>query len=227
MKLFTIIKEHSERLPGKNFLPLGGKPLWRHSIDAFENFEVFINSDSLSLIDEVREMNRPGLTAFDRSQAHIDWETKAATRGSPVNALLAEFFQDWVDNPDEICVLFHVTSPFVRAETVVAAASKLGEGFASVQAVERVQDFVWQFSDGVVTPLNFSPEKVARTQDLAPLYVSRGAFFIMTKRGFLRNLSRDVEPRYLFPLDRLQAVEIDTSDDYILAQAIVGDYELN
>lgn len=227
MKLFTIIKQTSERLPGKNFLPLGGKPLWRHTIDTFENFEVFINTDSTALINEVREMNRPGLVAFERSKAHIDWELQSETLGSPVNAILAEFLRDWVDDPEEICVLFHVTSPFVRAETVLRASSKLAEGFESVQAVEQFQDFVWEFRDGSSTPLNFEPKKVSRTQDLAPLYLSRGAFFIMTKRGFLRDNSRDVEPRYLYPLDRIEAVEIDTEDDFILAQTIVGDYGIN
>ena len=41
MKFFIIIKEHSERLPDKNFLELGDKPLFKHLLDELEGEEVF------------------------------------------------------------------------------------------------------------------------------------------------------------------------------------------
>ena len=36
MKFFIIIKEHSQRLPNKNFLKLGDKPLYKHLLDELD-----------------------------------------------------------------------------------------------------------------------------------------------------------------------------------------------
>lgn len=223
MKCFTIIKKSSERVAGKNFLPLGNKPLWRHAVDALSDFSVFINTDSAELIDQVSALSRGNLHAYPRSATHIEWEREADTRGSPVNSMLHDFLEQFVTNPTEPVVLFHVTSPFIRPETILTAVSKLEEGYRSVQSVQSLQDFVWTRVEEHYVPLNFETDKVSRTQDLSPILVSRGAFFIMTKSGFLENRTRDVEPRFLFPLTPLEAVEIDTYEDYELAQKLVGE----
>ena len=47
MKHFIIIKEHSERVANKNFLDLGGKPLYMHLLDELKGQEVFIDTDSM------------------------------------------------------------------------------------------------------------------------------------------------------------------------------------
>ena len=46
MKFFIIIKEKSERLRDKNFLDLGGKPLFKHLLDELQGQDVFIDTDS-------------------------------------------------------------------------------------------------------------------------------------------------------------------------------------
>ena len=57
MRIICIlfIKEKSERLEGKNFLPLNGKPLFLHIIDTLISIEeidkIVLNTDSKYLID--------------------------------------------------------------------------------------------------------------------------------------------------------------------------------
>lgn len=222
MKCFTIIKSDSERLPGKNFLPLGSLPLWRHAIDALSDFPVFINCETESLVQKMNALRRPHLTAYLRSVVHVEWESAASSRGSPVNSMLGEFFDRFVSDDEEPVVLFHVTSPFISAELIRSAAAKLREGFRSVQSVQEVRDFMWISDEEGYVPLNFDPSEVRRTQDLDPVYLSRGAFFILTKSGFRETGTRDVAPRFLYPLSAIESIEIDTYDDYQLATRVFG-----
>lgn len=218
MKFFTIIKDSSERLPGKNFLNLGGKPLWVHTVSRFEEYEVYINTDS-SRVDKEHLQNPDMVRIYSRSQEHIDWELESQSRGSPVNAMFEEFLDTYVQDEDEPIVLFHVTSPFIRLETVELAAKLLDE-YSSVQSVQNIRDFAWMQGEAEYEPINFDEGLVSRTQDLPAIYLSRGAFFILTKRSFKINKSRDARPRYFYELDPIEAIEIDTEGDFNLAQAV-------
>ena len=48
----------------------------------------------------------------------------------------------------------------------------------SIHSVQQIKDFVWVKKDRNKIPVNFSPDRVQRTQDLSPISVSKGAFFI-------------------------------------------------
>ena len=54
MKFFIIIKEKSERLADKNFLELGDKPLFKHLLDELGDQEVYIDTDSYILHDNLK-----------------------------------------------------------------------------------------------------------------------------------------------------------------------------
>lgn len=219
MKFFTIVKGQSERLPGKNFLDWGGVPLWRNAVEKFASYDVFVNTDSLAVLRAVEDGGLPGVHAYSRTPDHIEWELDAESRGSPVNAMLGEFLEKFVVDDDEPVVLFHVTSPFLRLETVVQAAQLLGE-FESVHSVQEVQDFAWVGRSGRQRAVNFVEGVVRRTQDLEPISLSRGAFFILTKAGFRKSGGRDTFPRALFPLSPLESIEIDTRDDFEFANLV-------
>jgi len=219
LKFFTIVKDYSERLPGKNFLDLEGTPLWRHTVNRFSSHEVFVNTDSGRLLSADDSTIPDSVKIYKRSQEHVDWEAESDRRGSPVNAMLGEFFEKYVDEDDEPVVLFHVTSPFVRLETILDASRHLG-AYSSVHSVQRIRDFAWLEGGGDHYPVNFSEDIVARTQDLPSLLLSRGAFFILTKEAFSRNSSRDARPRYFYELSPVESIEIDTSGDFALAQAV-------
>ena len=46
MKVFTIIKEKSERIPDKNFVNINGNPLWWHLLSELDGLDVVVNTDS-------------------------------------------------------------------------------------------------------------------------------------------------------------------------------------
>jgi len=56
MKFFVIIKEHSERLPNKNFLDLDGLPLYKHLLYELRGKEVYLDTDSKKVKLKAREL---------------------------------------------------------------------------------------------------------------------------------------------------------------------------
>jgi CMP-N-acetylneuraminic acid synthetase len=63
---------------------------------------------------------------------------------------------------------------------------------------------------------------VQRTQDLSPILVSKGAFFIAEAGEILDQRKRLPKPLLFFPLDHMQAVEIDNFGDLKFAR-LLGD----
>jgi len=220
MKIFTIIKDKSSRVPGKNFRLLNGKPLWTWLVGELKDHELYINTDSKRLIEDplIEEF---GANVINRSQEHIDWEEKSQTLGSPVESMLADFYSDFVIDLDEPVALVHVTSPFLRAETLTKASTFLKQGYGSVHSVKRIQDFCYVAQgeeDEPPEPVNFNPEIIQRTQDLRPVFQSLGAFFITNKRNWLETQTRLPSPTRFFELCYPENIEIDTEDEFLLAE---------
>ena len=59
-----------------------------------------------------------------------------------------------------------------------------------------------------------------RTQDLAPILVSKGVFFITKAGDILTQKKRLPEPLMFFPLNHIQSVEIDNFDDLEFANIL-------
>lgn len=218
-KVFTIIKENSERVSNKNFRDLGGRPLWRWLVDELQDFDVYINTDSKLLLDELSEFNH--VTGIKRSQKHIDWEVKADQLGSPVMDMVKYFVDDYLTN-NENFALVHVTSPFLKSETLKKAFDSFDSSLNhSLHSVRAVQDFMLMAKDEGVEPLNFAFDRVSRTQDLEPVYQSLGAFFIMNSATLRENnFQRLLSSSKVVPLSLMESVEIDSEDDFNFAKLL-------
>ena len=221
MKFFTIVKGDSERLRDKNFLPLRNLPLWAYSINNLGVEEVHINSDVPSKLRSSARYCQANLNIIPRRHEHVEWEENAHLRGSPVNAMLADFLDEFVTDELEPVVLFHVTSPFIQADTVLDASRKLST-FSSVSSVQSIKDFAWIERGESYAELNFDPARVSRTQDLPEILLSRGAFFILTKKAFRLSQTRNPNPHFFYRLNPVESIEIDNRGDYELAQLVAN-----
>lgn len=221
MKVFTIIKDKSERVRDKNFQLLGERPLWEHLVkELSKSFEVTINTDSDKLILDLEHMKLNNVSVIRRLKKHIDWENDPNIKSSPVQDMLFNFCQ--TVNADEIVILTHVTSPFLRVETVLSAIDMLvTSDFAkSIHSISEIRDFAWLKTLNGEVPLNFDPQIVQRTQDLQPILVSKGAFFIARAGDILTQRARLPVPTIYYPLNHFESIEIDTHDDLNFARAI-------
>ncbi|MDC1357704.1 hypothetical protein N8310_08975 [Pseudomonadota bacterium] len=222
MKIFTIIKENSKRIPEKNFTDVNGYPLWWHLLSELDGLDVTVNTDSQKFLKQLRSSNLKSIQVVKRDQKHIEWENDESIDSSPVEDMLFDFCKT-IDR-SEIVVLTHITSPFLKKETIFNAVDILqnDHNAKSIHSILQVQDFVWLKKDSETTPVNFFTDRVQRTQDLPPILVSKGAFFIAKAGDILYQRKRLPEPLLFFPLNHTQAVEIDNYADLEFARLLKG-----
>ncbi len=111
MKFFVIIKEKSERLRDKNFLDLGGKPLYKHLLDELDGQDVFVDTDSEKIL---LDLKNSGINCYKRKQEFVNLENNNNFKVSPVLLMIENFLDNYVDDENEIIVTPHVTSPFIK-----------------------------------------------------------------------------------------------------------------
>lgn len=206
---FVPIRLNSQRVEGKNLRLLGGRPLMTYllgSLATAQNIdEVYVYCSNPA----IREYLPEGVKFLQRDE-RLDSNT---TLGEEIY----DAFTSEVDA--DIYILAHATSPFIRTATIEDAVARVESGeYDSAFSAERVQTFAWWEGK----PLNYSLQHVPRTQDLEPVYVETSAFFIFRKDVW-RTLHRRIGERpYTAVTDRIESMDIDNPDDFLLAEAIVA-----
>jgi len=219
MKIFTYIKDQSERVPRKNFQKIGGLELWKHLLYRLKEYEVYIDTDSEEVLKECSvDPLLQNVICYPRKKKFVVKPSNEANQLSPALNMTENFLDTYVSNPDEAVVVTHVTSPFLTKKTIENALQYLKKGYEFVHSIHSIQDFAW-YGDAF-EPLNFDPAVVQRTQDIDKIYFSNGAFFIFTKRSFKKHNTRLGDNSFYYPLDRVEAIEIDTMEDLRLAKLV-------
>ena len=200
---FIPIKLNSQRLPHKNILPLGDKPLCWHIANTAQSCkeidDVYIFCSDPSIMKYMPD----GVKLLIRDKK-LDQDL---TKG-------LEIYKSFVDTIEsDVYVLMHATAPFLRSESVDDAIKKMKQdGFDSALSVETIQTFVWY--DG--KPLNYSLRDVPRTQDIMPVFVETSGFYAFEK-GVIKQGRRIGDNPYFKIIDHFEAIDIDNKEDYDLA----------
>jgi len=216
MKFFIIIKGKSERLSNKNFLDLGGIPVYKHLLNELKTEDVYIDTDSDTIFNECKTLSK--VTCYKRDINHIKLENNIEFAVSPVLLMIENFLNKYVQDENEVIITPHVTSPYITLKTMLDASKKLSE-YDTVCACTEHKEFTYFKGEAV----NFNPNVVSKTQDLEPVMMGNGAFFIFTKKEFIKNKNRTSENNYFYPITFPESIEIDTLNDFRLAEL----YELS
>ena len=206
---FVPIRLNSQRVEGKNLRELGGRPLMTYLLKTLTQVE---NIDEVYLYcsnPDIQQYLPEGVKFLQRDE-RLDSNT---TLGEEIY----DAFTSEVDA--DIYILAHATSPFIRTATIADAVARVESGeYDSAFSAERVQTFAWW--DG--KPLNYSLDRVPRTQDLEPVYVETSAFFVFEREVWQGKRRRIGERPYMAVTDRIESMDIDNPDDFLLAEAIVA-----
>ena len=206
---FVPIRLNSQRIEGKNLRELGGRPLMSYLLKTLVQVE---NIDEVYLYcsnPDIQQYLPEGVKFLQRDE-RLDSNT---TLGEEIY----DAFTSEVDA--DIYILAHATSPFIRTATIADAVARVESGeYDSAFSAERVQTFAWW--DG--KPLNYSLDRVPRTQDLEPVYVETSAFFVFEREVWRNKRRRIGERPYMAVTDRIESMDIDNPDDFLLAEAIVA-----
>lgn len=78
--------------------------------------------------------------------------------------------------------------------------------------------------DQEAKPLNHDPNELRRTQDLEPLFEENSNFYIFSKESFKKAGDKRIGLRpKLFEVNKLEAVDIDEPEDFVLAELLYND----
>ena len=208
------MKGHSERVPNKNMRPFAGQPLYHCIARVLEESDqvetIVINTDSELIAEDATRH-------FSKVKIHIRPE---AIRGDlvPMNAIIAD---DLARAGGEHFLQTHSTNPLLTTATLDGAIRNYFAALAqhdSLFSVTRLQTRLY-WEDG--RPVNHNPAELLRTQDLPPLFEENSNFFLFSKSSFAAANNKRIGLRPLmFPMDKLEAVDIDEEVDFKLAEVL-------
>ena len=205
---FVPIKLNSERLPLKNIKAFtNGKPLITYilntllTIEELDDIYVYCSSNEI-------EKYIPNGIKFLQRDAYYDLST------TKFNEVLSSFAK--IINADTY-VLTHATAPFMSAKSIAEGINKVNkEGYDSAFSASSLQEFLWK--DG--KPYNYSLDNIPRTQDLELLYTETCGLYVYRKDLILNSNRRIGENPYIIPVSKLEACDINTEEDFYIADAI-------
>ncbi len=208
------MRHHSQRVPGKNYRPLAGKPLYQHIIETLlavpEITTIMVDTDSEPVMEGLRA-NFPKVKLIQRPEALRAPEI-------PMNEILA---YDTAQVESDFYIQTHSTNPLLKAETISSAIRKfLGQypAFDSMFSVTRWQTRLY---DQLTRPINHNPAILLQTQDLPPVYEENSCFYLFTRPNLLARRNRMGERPLMFEIPRLEAVDIDEEADFEIADLLM------
>lgn len=212
------MKANSQRVKGKNFRVLHGKPLFAWILDSLlaieEIDEVVINTDAREILAENGLVEGPRVTVRDR-KPELCGDTVS------MNLILAD---DIANVPADTYLMTHTTNPMLSSASIEGALAlyrdKLAAGDAdSLFAVNKIQT---RFYRADTSPVNHDPENLIQTQDLEPWFEENSCLYIFSARSFAETNARIGKNPVMFETPRLESVDIDTPDDWDLACAVAA-----
>lgn len=209
---FIPIKLNNQRLPGKNLMELDGRPLCEYIFDTINKVDTIDKKYVYCSDEKIKEYIPEGLTFLKRDK-YLD--------GQLVKGL--EIIERFVKDVDaDIYVLTHVTQPFTKSESIEKALEKVISGeYDSAFSAVALQDYMWMNGK----PFNYDMKNIVRTQDLEPIYMETGAFFIFRKEVFTELGQRIGNKPYIYEIDQFEAVDIDTAEDFEFAKVVAEYYK--
>jgi len=200
------IKEHSERIPNKNFKLVNKNPLHNLLIKKLEKADfiskIYINTDSYKIFEYYK--NNPKVKLINRKKELIgDFIS--------MNDIISSSFDGIEEN---IILQTHTTNPLVLLSTFKQAyltyLKKIKEEYDSLISVNK---YYKRFYNKNFKAINHNPKILLRTQDLKPLLVENSCIYIFSKDSFKTSGSRIGNNPFLFEMNEYEAIDVDWPED--------------
>jgi CMP-N-acetylneuraminic acid synthetase len=216
MKLIALVplRHHSQRVPGKNYRNLAGKPLYQHIIEALLTVpavnEIVVDTDSDPVMNGLRE-NFPHVKIIDRPE-HLRADD------IPMNEIL---IHDTGQYPADFYLQTHSTNPLLKAETISDAIQAFNNNYPQLDSLFSVTRWQSRFYDKDGNAVNHDPRELIQTQDLPPMYEENSCIYIFTRANLIAKRHRISDNPLMFEIPRLEAVDIDEESDFQIANILM------
>jgi CMP-N-acetylneuraminic acid synthetase len=209
------MKGHSERVPNKNLKLFAGKPLYHAIVSTLIKCssisKVIINTDSELIKKDALDTFGDFIIIHDRPK-------EICGDFVSMNEII---HYDILKHGGEHFIQTHSTNPVLKETTIQKAIEEYTANipvYDSVFSVTKWQTrLYWQ--DG--SPVNHNPTELLRTQDLPPVFEENSNFYIFSKNSFTGSGKKRIgeKPR-MFEVNKIEAVDIDNPEDFIIAEQL-------
>ncbi len=216
MKLAALVpmRHHSQRVPGKNYRTLAGKPLFHHILETLLTVPqieaVMVDTDSEPVMEDVQRLF-PTVKLIRRPE-HL------RTDDIPMNDIL---LHDTAQLDAEFYLQTHSTNPLLKVETISKGIENFFAEYPrydSLFSVTRLQTRLY-FEDG--RAINHDPAVLLQTQDLPPVYEENSCMYLFTRANLARKHHRIGDQPLMFEIDRDEAWDIDEEIDFEITDFLV------
>jgi CMP-N-acetylneuraminic acid synthetase len=216
LKLVALVpmRHHSQRVPGKNYRMLAGRPLFHHIIETLlavpEITQIVVDTDSDPVMDSLR-------VDFPQIKIIVRPERLRADDVSMNDILMYDMDQVRAD----FYLQTHSTNPLLKPETVSRAVQAFFTDYPahdSLFSVTRLQTRLY-FQDG--RAINHDPSILIQTQDLPPVYEENSCLYLFTRQNLLERHHRIGEKPLMFEMDAAEAWDIDEELDFAITDFLL------
>lgn len=208
------MRHHSQRVPGKNFRPLAGKPLFHHILETLLAVpairQIVVDTDSEPVMQGVRQ-DFPQVTVIDRPE-------KLRADDVPMNDIL---IYDTEQVQADFYLQTHSTNPLLRPETVTRAIEMFLAAYPAKDSLFSVTRWQTRLYDQHGRAINHDPSVLIQTQDLPPVYEENSCLYLFTRQNLLRRHHRIGEHPILFEIDAAEAWDIDEELDFTITDFLM------
>ena len=213
MRLAALVpmRHHSQRVPGKNYRPLAGKPLFHHIIETLlavrEINEIVVDTDSDLVMDGLRK-NFPQVKIINRPDA-------LRADDVPMNDIL---IYDTSQVQADFYLQTHSTNPLLRSETVSRAVQSFLADYPKHDSLFSVTRWQTRLYDQNGKAINHDPSVLIQTQNLPPVYEENSCLYLFTRDNLLKRNHRIGEKPMMFEIDADEAWDIDEELDFQICE---------
>lgn len=206
------MKGHSERVPNKNIRLFAGKPLFHHILETLESIEnitkIIINTDSEKISNMAKKF--PKVIIHKRPSeicgGHI-----------PMNTIIN---YDIEHSEGNIFLQTHSTNPLLSSKTLVHAIETYFDNISHNDSLFSLTQIQQRLYDKNFQAINHNPYVLKNTQDLDPVFAENSCIYLFSRSSFQIHKNRIGESPYYFIMNPQESCDIDTEDDFQLAEKI-------
>ena len=208
----------SKRIPKKNIRDFCGKPIIAYSIEAAIESDLFdeimVSTDSEEIADIARKYGAS--VPFMRNEFTSG---DFATTDDVLKEVLLEYQKRGIIFSQMACI--YPTAPFVTPEAIGQAMKILEDNGADTVLPVVKFSFPPQrgvvMKDGYLTP-KYPECMPMRSQDLEPMYHDAGQFYCMKVSSFLEQGKVVMDKTMPYMQDDMNVQDIDTPEDWAIAE---------
>jgi CMP-N-acetylneuraminic acid synthetase len=219
MKKYSVaalvpMRHHSQRVPGKNYREMVGKPLYAHIISTLlgvpEIDKIIVDTDSPVVLDGL-ERDFPTVIRINRPE-------ELCADDIPMNEIL---MHDTGVVEADFYLQTHSTNPVLSAATISRGVNTFLEKYPAYDSMFSVTRRQVRFWDQLGRPINHNPAILLQTQDLPPVYEENSCMYLFTRNSLIQKRNRLGDRPMMFEISAEEAWDVDTELDFKMAELML------